>query len=132
MQANSPAINAGNPNYIVGANETEFDGANRIYNSIVDCGAYEYSGTTSLSINNDNQTILVYPNPANAYVQIQSVKYAIQNIQVLDISGEIIAQYQEIENNTFFKINTSTLKNGIYFIKIKTNGMFFNKRIIID
>tara|TARA_R110002050_G_scaffold261556_1_gene401599 strand:- start:66440 stop:69475 length:3036 start_codon:yes stop_codon:yes gene_type:complete len=41
LQVTSPAINAGDPNYIVATGETDFYGNNRIDQSIVDIGAYE-------------------------------------------------------------------------------------------
>ncbi len=41
LQVNSPAINAGDPNYVVATGETDFHGNNRIDQSIVDIGAYE-------------------------------------------------------------------------------------------
>ncbi len=41
LQATSPAINAGDPNYVIATGETDFYGNNRIEQSIIDIGAYE-------------------------------------------------------------------------------------------
>ncbi len=41
LQTNSPAINAGDPNYVVSNGETDFYGNNRIEGSTIDIGAYE-------------------------------------------------------------------------------------------
>jgi hypothetical protein len=41
LQAASPAINAGDPNYVIATGETDFYGNNRIEQSIIDIGAYE-------------------------------------------------------------------------------------------
>lgn len=40
---NSPAINAGDPIYIVSQNEVDLDGQNRINNAIIDCGVDEFA-----------------------------------------------------------------------------------------
>jgi len=48
---NSPAIDAGNPSYVVDSNEIDFDGSSRINNGIIDCGVDEFSnGTISLEL----------------------------------------------------------------------------------
>jgi hypothetical protein len=39
----SPCIDAGDPNYIAEANETDLDGRPRVINDRIDMGAYEYS-----------------------------------------------------------------------------------------
>ena len=41
IQANSPAKNAGDPNFVPGAGETDFLGHNRVVGGRVDIGAYE-------------------------------------------------------------------------------------------
>jgi len=41
IQATSPAKNAGNPNFVPGAGETDFLGHNRVVDGRVDIGAYE-------------------------------------------------------------------------------------------
>ena len=47
LQVTSPAINAGDPNYIVATAETDFFGNDRINQTIVDIGAYEAGATAA-------------------------------------------------------------------------------------
>ena len=44
LDEGSPAIDAGDPGYVAADGETDFQGHPRIWNGIIDCGAYEYSG----------------------------------------------------------------------------------------
>jgi hypothetical protein len=46
----SPCIDAGDPNYIAGPNETDLDGRPRIIGGRIDMGAYEYDSTTILAL----------------------------------------------------------------------------------
>jgi len=50
LQSTSPCINAGDPSFTAGIGETDFDGNNRIYGSIVDIGAYEYTPVTPVTL----------------------------------------------------------------------------------
>jgi len=43
LEPDSPAINAGDPNFVAGTNEYDLDGNPRIINGRVDMGAYEYA-----------------------------------------------------------------------------------------
>lgn len=45
LQADSPAINAGDPSFVPAAGETDLAGAPRVAGGRVDCGAYEFSGS---------------------------------------------------------------------------------------
>jgi predicted outer membrane repeat protein len=42
LSASSPCIDAGDPNYIAGPNETDLDGKPRVINGRIDMGVYEY------------------------------------------------------------------------------------------
>ena len=45
LQSDSPCIDAGDPNYVAGPNETDLDGRPRVIGGRIDIGAYEYSRT---------------------------------------------------------------------------------------
>ncbi len=49
LASNSSAINAGSFSYVGSENKTDLDGANRVYGSSVDLGAYEYQGTPEIA-----------------------------------------------------------------------------------
>lgn len=74
-----------------------------------------------------NNTIELYPNPANDFVQINSTdRSQIQSIDVLDASGRSISNVV-LNNTSSYKMNTSILSTGFYLIKIRTEKGIITK-----
>jgi hypothetical protein len=65
----------------------------------------------------DNK-VLVYPNPTNGIISIQSEK-AISTIQIMNVLGEII--YSDNINSDKYEVDLSKNGKGIYFYTIKNN-----------
>ena len=91
-------------------------------------------GNYSLSINNyDNLFCEIYPNPSkdNFNLHLELPKSQDLFIELIDFNGKVI---KSIEKNNFISdvinINTNDLQSGIYFILIKTDEIFINKKII--
>lgn len=69
--------------------------------------------------------LILSPNPASSYLQINGTK--IHNINIYNSSGILVLQ----SNKSTF--NTSNLKSGIYIVKIKSaNGITSFHRLIIE
>ena len=88
---------------------------------------YYYSSDTGVDGISENtlNNIIVYPNPVK-----NSIHLNIQNeveYQVYTIDGKVILNGST--NNT---INTNTLSNGIYFLKLKNNTNFSTRKIVIN
>jgi hypothetical protein len=67
-------------------------------------------------------SILIYPNPANDYVNVKS-DYNISRIDVVNFIGQTVIT-ENTGNTKLVKINTSSLTAGVYFIKATTtNGI---------
>ncbi|NUM32081.1 MAG: T9SS type A sorting domain-containing protein [Bacteroidetes bacterium] len=62
---------------------------------------------------------MVYPNPANDNVTIESVEI-IKEYTISDISGRVVLSGQPISNNV--NIDISMMENGTYFITVKTSN----------
>jgi hypothetical protein len=65
-------------------------------------------------------TVMIYPNPANDYVNVKS-DYNISRLEVMNFIGQMVIS----ENTTMtkqVKINTSSLQAGVYFVKVTTSG----------
>ena len=62
----------------------------------------------------------VYPNPSNNVWNFSVNNEVIENVQLIDITGKIILN----QNNTseVMTLDGTSLSNGIYFAKIKTNS----------
>jgi hypothetical protein len=86
-------------------------------------------------INTISNMISVFPNPSNNYIQIElnsSENIKINNIQIIDISGRVLNQFNNNKIGDNYRINTSLYPNGLYFIKISTNKGLVNKKIIVN
>ena len=76
----------------------------------------------------ENTAIMIYPNPADDYLNINSNK-EIQTIRMTNYVGQII--YDRSVNNESVQINTSDYRAGIYFIQITTVDGMITKQIVI-
>lgn len=76
---------------------------------------------TSFEINK----ITLYPNPANAVVNIK-IDQEINSISIVDISGRTTA-IKPVSETSF---DVSNLANGVYFIEIKTATGIFREKFI--
>lgn len=89
---------------------------------------YFTKGTLSINEFNLDKQVQVFPNPANKYLTIESVKTNIQKVSIFNTLGkEILTKLVDFDN-----INVSNLERGIYFVKIKTDLSTLTKKIIIQ
>jgi len=91
----------------------------------VECAALS---SASFSLEN---SISVYPNPANSNrINIQS-ETALDEIQLINVNGQIIQQITK----PVFNNNTFTLENlnpGFYFLKLSSDNQSATKKIIVN
>ena len=83
-------------------------------NSLAENWTYGYSFDNIDEIDKKN-TIVVYPNPANSFVTIQSDDDIIST-EILDMTGNIIIKY------SCNSIDVSSLPNGFYLLKANTSN----------
>lgn len=75
--------------------------------------------TTGFATFNNENTISVYPNPANDFLNFSGLKKNYNySIELTDILGRIISTETISQTNTSFRKNIHQLSTGIYFIKI--------------
>lgn len=88
--------------------------------------------STSVKTPSDKQGLIyVSPNPANGWTSINFAE--IQNevkTTVFTISGEIIFE-SDFQNSTRIKLDLTTFKSGIYFIKTETKNICVTKKLIV-
>jgi hypothetical protein len=70
--------------------------------------------TLSLSKQNDQELLSVFPNPTNGILNLKGHK-KIDRIEVIDILGKIVMKVEVIKEN---KINIKDLNSGLYVVKI--------------
>ncbi|MFD2917363.1 T9SS type A sorting domain-containing protein [Psychroserpens luteus] len=120
----SPAVDTGDNVYVLGA--TDLLGNQRILNSTVDMGAYEFDSSTlgvhDMSLGEND--IKLYPNPTSSILNIE-MNTILKNAIIFNIQGQKVI---ESVSNQF---DVSRLSNGLYIIKIEDeNGSVSTKRFI--
>ena len=103
--------------------------------SLFDEGVYyvkatEPSGVNDLNVNSGN--IKVYPNPASDFIMFESDTEGTLNIEILDITGKLVYRDTRVMNGTAVRINTSDMREGLYFYRVSTNKETLVGSIVID
>ena len=78
-------------------------------------GTITVIGGTTVVTENKTNTFIIYPNPASNYIHFNTLN-TIERYTIHAANGAIL-----LSGNTEGKINISTLKNGVYFMKILGN-----------
>ncbi len=72
------------------------------------------------------QAITLFPNPASDYCIIEADNTIIQNIQVNNVKGQVMNVH--FQNK---RLNTATLKTGLYLVHIQTHDGTIVKKLVI-
>jgi hypothetical protein len=90
--------------------------------------------TTGIQGNEVVDLITLYPNPTNEYVTIdlQSFNKKINQINVLNLQGQLIAIVDDIKNKERVMISLSDYPSGIYFIQIQLTNGILTKKLILE
>lgn len=74
----------------------------------------------------------VYPVPSDNYVFIQGIAVGeISNVMVVDLSGKFVkAEYSEISDD-LIRLDVTSLKSGIYFMKIQKRDEVVIEKIVV-
>jgi len=79
-------------------------------------------------VENNQNDIILYPNPANTYVKIQSAK-ELGTITVTDIAGKVISQVKSSAEQE--QINIAALSDGVYFVILSNNGIRNTRKFVV-
>ncbi|SHI39290.1 LamG-like jellyroll fold domain-containing protein [Flavobacterium terrae] len=111
LQSGSPAIDAGNNTLIVAGMPYDLNGNNRIVNSTVDMGAYEYDSALGAEEFAAKNEFKIYPNPFQDSITIDS-NNNIKEVNVFTIDGK------QIMNSKKSELYLGNLNSGMYIVKI--------------
>lgn len=94
-------------------------------------GKEAYSSIVRIHQNeNGESTVTVYPNPVSASNRsVVESPYPIEQIDILDMKGQLIYQSRNINNNKFSLLHQD-LPAGTYFIKIHSRKLFTAKLVV--
>ncbi len=106
--------------------DLDLSGNDRIFNTTIDLGAYEYNSTLGIdAISLNTNSVKLYPNPVNDRLFIKSTEQ-IKSISIYNIKGQLIKQTIETTNG----IDVSVLPSGLYMIQIKTSNNTINQKFL--
>ncbi|PWH86847.1 T9SS type A sorting domain-containing protein [Brumimicrobium oceani] len=88
------------------------------------------NGPAGIEIEQMEELLLMYPNPAQNEIAVSLEGFIIKNITLLDINGRKVLKQQV--NESFANINISSLNLGVYFIKIETEKGMLTKKLIVE
>jgi hypothetical protein len=74
----------------------------------------------------------MYPNPASSSVTVSFVN-GLDNvsIELVDIQGRLISSYKDLIGVSM-KVDLSSVSNGVYFIKVSSEGTIQTEKLIVE
>ena len=92
--------------------------------------------TTNVGIENHlANSITLYPNPANDFINVQRTMNNVRclNVEVIDVYGKVIVGLPQCDSPTdgISRINVSGLANGMYFVRVTTDQGVATKPFVV-
>jgi hypothetical protein len=79
--------------------------------------------TTNNSHENENATLVVYPNPVNSTLTVDNINTdGNATITLVDLQGKIVYNNTVSDLNGNFKIDMSNYESGVYFVRVTTDN----------
>jgi hypothetical protein len=75
----------------------------------------------------EEKNVFIYPNPAQNVFNLNA-DFRLDRIELLDIYGNIIQQYQPEDSN--IKVNIESFNKGIYYVRVTSNSLSMTIRLI--
>lgn len=80
-------------------------------------------------INQEESSLLLYPNPTNDLITLQALNQIIQSVKVFDMNGKLLMEKTASSNQSEMNISLSSLPAGIYMVQVQVNGQRINRII---
>jgi len=102
------------------------DGINK--KSVDNVSKIIYLGDVNSSVDTEEITAIIYPNPVNDEILIKNSNFEFKKCSIFTFEGKLLLE-NELEG-VDSSINVSLLKSGIYFIVLTGNDKIINYKII--
>jgi hypothetical protein len=76
------------------------------------------------------ESVIIYPNPAKEKLNLYADATTISSYQIIDFLGRVVLS-SNINNLNLVKVNISTLKSGVYLVKVQTPFGTAQRSIVI-
>ena len=94
-------------------------------------GRSVYSALAYVRIN-DTRAPLVFPNPANAYVNVTKGSEKLKFITIYDITGRAVIRINNTNADNVIQIRTTNLMRGTYIVEITTSTSIFRDKLLVQ
>ena len=105
-----------------------------LFERVIGKGIHTFVTTLATqNVSSKNGSIRVFPNPIvdNYTVSVQKESKTV-NIQIIDLAGKIVDQYQGVKtNNGVVKLSKKALKSGVYLLKVESSAGASVGKIIV-
>ena len=100
-------------------------------------GAFTYSNVSVINPSVSLSQFFVYPNPVVSqqfFIELKEAAQSDVNIKIEDISGRVVSRYTVAKSNANvpMRVNTKSLSNGVYILKVENAKKSFLRQIIIQ
>jgi len=95
---------------------------------------YDYDTLTSVGIASpafDAANLRIYPNPASDVITIAANSTIISNADVLDNTGKVVLRNSDL-NKEKVNLDLTTLKPGVYFVRLATSKGVVTEKLIVQ
>src|SRR4030095_8864605 len=93
-------------------------------------GSITYSPIVAVRVTNEKAP-LIFPNPANSFVNIARGSDPIKYINIYNILGSAILRIPDASSQAFIKIPTQSFPAGMYIIEIRTATTVYREKLIV-
>ena len=83
-------------------------------------------------LSNNNEQVLIYPNPASTGLQVAVSTGQIAGVKMYDVLGNAISAGHVELAETSAQLDVSGLTNGVYFIEVRTVEGIYTKKIVVQ
>lgn len=112
LQTGSPAIDSGDNTKIPAGVTTDLLGNQRIFNTTVDMGVYEYGSTLDIQDFETKKDFVIYPNPTSNTLNIK-MPQELFKAEIFNVQG------QKVLESTNKRIEVSNLAAGMYLLQME-------------
>ncbi|QEC67241.1 T9SS type A sorting domain-containing protein [Panacibacter ginsenosidivorans] len=93
-------------------------------------GQVSYSPVVAIRVTNAKAP-LMYPNPANGFVNIAQGTESMRQITIYNVVGKAVIRIPNATSQSLVNIPTNTLANGLYFVEIRTPQSVYRDKLIV-
>ena len=93
-------------------------------------GSISYSPIVAVRVTNEKAP-LMFPNPANTFVNIARGTDVIKYINVYNIIGSAVLRIPDASSQAIVQIPTHTFPDGMYIIEIRTASTVYRQKLIV-